>query len=417
MSRSKLEKTCNKKISFTSILLYCTFFAGGVFFLNAIIPSYLNGFPVPGKLNFDLSLLIDNPRSSTLLQHRLATPEFARRPVVYLLQLQLQKWSMTPAASFLLIQALGFIAFVSLLVKEMRPSTKGEALLFVACLSLVFSNLFAFAASICTYDDFLQYTFVVLAMKMFWNKRVLASAGFIFVACVCRESTLLLIPFLIYLTYFQQRRRFYDTLVWVLPAILYFTFLHFWLDSDLTHKTYSQLGGTRFSYLGKNILAIRETSVAVLLVIAIPVLFVVMKFRRNKKQSENHLAVAFLFTLGLTIFICFISTIAREARYYFLPLIPIFPWIRDEIIKGVEQIKIRLSLVYLRSWGVSVIMAFVISYCWYSPNLGGTGVLFRLYAMLYFTFFFYLVGIYSSDSVDPDGIGLGSLTEMEVDAH
>lgn len=82
-----------------------------VFFVNAIIPSFVNGF-TPG-LNFDLGRLYENVRAEALCFGRSADSEFARKLIV----LNLQKWALNlgiPAQlSFNIINFIGLFLFFS----------------------------------------------------------------------------------------------------------------------------------------------------------------------------------------------------------------------------------------------------------------------------------------------------------------
>lgn len=392
----RILKSKQYNIFISAFLATCT-----VFVVNAIIPSFVNGF-TPG-LNFDLSNLIENIRSEELFHSRYEHSEYGRRLIV----LGIQKWAYDIGVpyqlSFNLINLVANYCFfyfgyqlASIKYKSLNPY------LFMGFLALSFPVLFAYLPVIFTYDDTAQFALLTgFFLCLYKEKRPWAYVLF-FLACLSRETTVLFGTFLpIY--FWMEKKNLKQLILELLPygliVILYVVILILRMDEQTMSESASYMGGKRFEHFRYNFSDIwRGIEVAFYITASYLLAFILLKDRLKKPQL-NAIYSGFLSLFVFNLLVCIIATHAIEARFYTMTLIPIFPLLGVGLEKCWKLIsdKTNFNLQFLI---VSVLFSSgLISL--YHPQVKRAYYVFAPYLFVYFSFCIYLILIKRKQAVNP----------------
>ena len=132
---------------------------------------------------------------------------FARRPITSsLINLAMDGWGLRAGHAFILINFTALF-FSSLLLFRLSVILRGDRLRALGNMVfyfLSFSILFAFFPPIFSYDEPLQYCFILAALIAFVKRKHVQYILFFTMALVTRETSLLLLPAIIFL--FTERR-------------------------------------------------------------------------------------------------------------------------------------------------------------------------------------------------------------------
>lgn len=197
--------------------------------------------------------------------------------------------------------------------------------------------LMAYFAPIYTYDEPLQYVFLLLALGAYANKRHAWSVVWFSGAMLARESSVLLFPSLLWYAWNQavqggtgSRRSFLArAVVLVLPLLVYATFLLYYLPAaGIVDRSREDLGG-RFSFFDCNFgdgdMA-GESLCFAFLAVGLPVFLIARYALSTACSADNRRWVkAFLIGLVLNTAVVLVATKAREARLFVLPLMLVLP--------------------------------------------------------------------------------------------
>jgi len=362
-----------------------------IFVVNSLLPSGLNGFPDDGKLNTSVNLLWNNDTANDYLNQRIEVPEFNRRPFMYSAQFLFQKIDLPSQASFTLLNFTFYFAFLYLLMSHLEVSNFESYAKLAFFISFCFSNLFAFAATICTYDDYVQFTLILLVLNYFYQNKNIPAILFLCLATICRESSIFFLIPIVCISYFDRKEPLLSLFKWFVPILVYVVFVWSWLSDAMLHKTSDNLVDSRFGYLSFNFENIRETSMAVILVSAVPLLLGVIKFNSLQEQKSRIWILAGGLLILFNIIISFTSTIAIEARYYFLPMLFFTPLIKNEILASFDVVKQSFINLNWTKLLLAIVFSLAISLYWYVPHTNGTGVVFKGYSVLYLFIFFIIL--------------------------
>lgn len=364
-----------------------------IFAFHFIIPSWLNGFP--HGLNFDLFTLWDNETADFVLKSRLNDSEFGRRPLMLYSQLLLEHYAGIPAqASFNLLSfAVWAIMICLLMLITNRICPTGNTLWAIVAFLLSFPIVFMYAANICTYDDSLQFMLLAATLLAVIHHRWLLALVLSFLACLARETSVLLIPFFAY-WYFHQTRSSWLTIIWLLPIIAWLTFILVFLPHHLWLGTVSHTVEHRFFAYQFNFGTWRETSdtlVSTYLVLAIPLLFYWQLLRKIALSEKQRILL--YGSLGVALIntpLVWTAAIAHEARLFLLPLLLFWP-----LVPALQPLyparAIRPKATDIPAIILIFFLAAYLAFYAYRPCVGGTGWLFRCYALPYSVFFGWLV--------------------------
>ncbi|RZA09713.1 MAG: hypothetical protein EOP11_00845 [Proteobacteria bacterium] len=292
---------------------------------------------------------------------------FTRRPVTTALLHQLYLRTHDAWIAFLALQGtlLASAAFV-LGITAAKEDGPEKAWLAPLLFFLSFTVLFSFVTPNDSFDEPAQYLFFFLALFFLRQNLELGFACALFLACLARETTLLLLPGL----WLLDRR---DAGVvrrmpqFVLP-ILAWALFYFWKEApgDPGRFLYwiKNFGGLKVGY---------ESILSFALALAPAAIY----FGQRPSLQESAWARAFLIAVALNTPIVFFAAYARESRLLALPLLFLWP----RLGSALRILRFRMDKREALALSLGAIIAGALIWCTYVPNyrhvLG-----YRIYASL-----------------------------------
>lgn len=362
-----------------------------VFIVNALIPSFVNGFTE--GLNFDLTRLWENIRSEEIYYFRLADSEFARKLFVLGFQKACNVIGIPFQFAFNLIN---FTALFYFFVASYRLTKTGLKTLnpYVYCffIALSFPILFAFLPVIFTYDDIVQFLFLSLFINTLYSKKNFQAYGWFLLACLAKETTIFFGAFL--LPYFWiQKRNLKQVFIELIPygclVFLYFIIIYFRFDDALIQGSMKYMEGKRFTFYKNNfsdLFRIVEVGYYILAVYLFPF---VLWFTSPKIRLDKSIHYGFTSLAASNLIIALIAAQAVEARIYFMTLIPLLPFLAPQLQQAWDFLKdkrnFRPQLLIVSVLVSSVFISL------YHPQVKRAYYVFAPYLFGYFTLCIYLL--------------------------
>ncbi len=329
---------------------------------------------------------------------------FARRPLTsFLIESVTGKFGLRSGHAFILINFIllflsGLLLFK--LSKTLKASTE-QALANICAYFLSFSVLFAFFPPVFSYDEPLQYCFLLLALIAFVQKKWVWYVPYFTLALISRETSMLVLPALLF--FMPGLRKFNDSLFSkehvrlcipiLLPLLFYGIYLAIFIYTHDQLKATQIEMASRYSCFLENFESTKntvETWTSLFLALA-PFLYLVTVQMRKKKAlaSQKKWVGAFLLTVMINTPIVILTAFARETRLFALPLFFIWP-----VFFQLFEVEIKLLFSFglyskvFKRW--SYLLAFLalnsvnfwFCYQWY-PELGlGQNTFFGEYLFL-----------------------------------
>lgn len=216
-------------------------------------------------------------------------------------------------------------------------ANKRQGLLNMGCYFLTFSILFAFFPPVFSYDEPLQYCFILLGLMAFIQKKWVLYITFFILGLITRETTVLLLPaLLLFLSGFHRtpnqlisvpRLRLY--LLVLLPLVGYVIYISIYLwKFQLVDATKAEML-SRYSCFLENFENTKnsvESLVSFVLTLGTFLYFtLIFVTRKNMDLFRQKFIYAFLLTVLINTPIVYLSSFARESRLFALPLFFIWP--------------------------------------------------------------------------------------------
>ncbi len=281
--------------------------------------------------------------ASVIEYHKQGHPAFARRPLFTMAVENVSQLTGFPIGTvFVILQfVLIFCGGVLFSMFTMRIS-HDVAITAVNLLAyfLTFSNLLPFFAPVYTYDEPLQFVFILASLYLLYIDKQWWFVLFFALALIARESTLLLIPGILFLLLPSDFYKFRPSAFSVnwgcwfvkfsVSVLLYALFLVLFLrfnelgeasQSDLIHRFDHFFGNFRDIHYAT------ESVVSFLLVLAFP-LYLIFDVYYSKTMVEYRYkahVTAFLLTVFINSFVVILTTKARETRLFVLPMFFLWP--------------------------------------------------------------------------------------------
>ncbi len=316
-----------------------------VSFLLHIAPFNTSMFSVQMGNEVQEGLLAERYLSYVVEVHRDLEPAFVRRPLTTWLIEGLSMVGPTEAWSFVII-GFGLFFVCGLLVHGLAlqlDHSRREAAAAQVIFHVLPTVLFAFFTPIYTYDEPLQYFFILLSLGWLLKQKWVLFAVGLCGALLARETTLILFPAFLMIGLHGNmgpaKGPFWKVLAALaFPIAAYALFLFHYLpyrglgaapESELTsrgqlfHANFetAELAGESLSFL--------------YLAVGLPIFLVLLHaFHTRAPERHRTLVRAFLFTLFINTLIVLVATKAKEARLQFLPVLlcaPLFgrAWLVD----------------------------------------------------------------------------------------
>ncbi|WP_116541678.1 hypothetical protein [Pontibacter virosus] len=314
-------------------------------------------------------------------------PAFAKRPLTTYLTEQLShNTTLSIGESFTLINF--FLLFLCGLAiyycAILIGSCTSEALLSVALYYLSFSTLFAFFPPIYSYDEPLQYLLIYLglmaALRNKWTLYILMFS----LAIIARESTLILLPGLALLTVHTPALSvafFKKVAILLIPAVVYVIYLYFFITLNEIGAASKQDFQERLKHFYGNFrdLKFAIESVASFFLASGLQTYLLYSYASRKSLSpiEKKYVKAFVFTLLINTVIVILTTYVRETRLFALPLIFLFPLMGRIVLRELNYIRWKLSVItrrelikYLPLFLILSAVCITVTYKYYFQTIG-----------------------------------------------
>ncbi|HEA21831.1 MAG TPA: hypothetical protein ENH87_13065 [Pricia antarctica] len=265
---------------------------------------------------------------------------FARRPMTsYLIERSMDLFGFRPGHGFILINfTLLFLSGCLLFrLSKILKSTNRQAIANQCVYYASFSVLFAFFPPVFSYDEPLQYCFLLLAFSAFMQRRWVWYVPFFTLALVSRETSLLLIPGLLLhatlsngnLSTVFSKQNWKTWLFIVLPIAFYGLYLFaFIYVFDQLEATRTEMA-SRYSCFIENFENLTNTveSWTSLYLALAPYLYLSIMYLKNydSRLPQNKWVYSFLLTVAINSPIVIFTAFARETRLFALPLLFIWP--------------------------------------------------------------------------------------------
>jgi hypothetical protein len=295
---------------------------------------------------------------------------------------------------------------IYILSKQITQNTNYSLISMVAYF-LCFSNLFAFFPPVYTYDEPLQFCFILYSLFFFFKNKYWWFIFLFSISLIVRESGLILLPGLFFVFIYDFKKSIKEnlksldflkkTLGLSIPIVVYLFYVYIIMIDNASKNDSKEYFLQRFSYIKWNLQSFQfaiESICSMLLIFALPLYFLYYYFRNKTQLSiiTSKLIKAFLITLIINTLIVFLNTKAREVRLFVIPLFylwPIFGVLFLNDFKLLFNVKAYRSLLLNKTYvfyGVILnILAFIFSFVIYHPTSGPRLGVFNLYLFISFS--------------------------------
>jgi len=375
------------------ILMVNIFFIVIIFTFHYYFPSLLNSYK---GSPFHPTQLSDDLMSRVWYKHTVH-PAFAARPLTsFLIKIIHENTSLNYSWSFVVINFSLLFICGTLLYALARAYTlsKIESLISVILFYSSFTIFFSFFSSIDTYDEPLQYTFLLLTFLLIKKKKVFLASITFFFALLARETSILLLPIYIILlspaptiTPYIKNLISKKTFLFLLSILLYAGVLFFILnEKNLLTDSIQYVETKRLAHLNFNFQNERfatESIISIFLTLAIPFFIVTQKVKNSKLTTEEKILTSGFFIINsFNILLVLTTARAREARLFALPLLIVWPMLGKYLLHFLKQFKFDhyfslfkknflLSISYICCLFINIIIGTLIAYKIYIPTYSG----------------------------------------------
>jgi hypothetical protein len=345
---------------------------------------------------------INNAYLQEAINYHKQVPTFARRPLgTYAIEALHSITSLTIGLSFIVVNysALLLTSIVLYVLSRKHQATHLQGLGNIVAFHLCFSTLFLFAIPIYGYDEPLQYLFITLALLAFHKNAWVYFTISLALALIARESTIILLPSILWLQYSKQKLNGYFAFVLsTVIALILFALSQYLLSTQSIVGTLQAEHSSRQVALHFNTqsqMHAVESAISLIVVIALPIWLIM------KSKNTNFLGykVAFILACLINTYIVLYHTQAREARLYALPLLLFWPIAMQQVGHLFLQLKPSIIKGHIVNNKMGFAIAIFASYllkifAWpiYLQSIGHDGVnYFNEYLLAYGILFIWLV--------------------------
>ena len=271
---------------------------------------------------------------------------------------------------------------------------------------LCFSNLFAFFPPVYTYDEPLQFCFILLSLLLFFREKYWSFILVFSFSIIIRESSVLLIPGLFLTFIYDSNKDLKENLIdlktvtktfgLLVPFLVYGIYLYFVMTNNQSSDASKEYFLQRFYFVKWNFQNTQfaiESICSMLLIFALPLYLV---FRHFKEKRKSHKMVkAFLITFILNSAVVLLNTKAREVRLFVLPMF--FLWPIFGLLFTTDLSKLLKLYNYRKAFSnysnlfllfILILISFIFSFIIYFPTVGPRVGIFNLYLFILFIVIF-----------------------------
>lgn len=317
----------------------------------------------PNMINNDEKISIGKDRVSNeslgkIIELHKNHAVFARRPLTTSLILALKSiLGIGYAYGFILVNFIAlYVCSILIYFSSLEYNcSRKEGLISMIVFYLSFSILFAFFPSIYSYDEPLQYLFILLSILLLKKQKFILFLMFLFFSYLSKESSLFLYPsILLFLIpgknesghkYFEKSY-IKKVILSLIPLVLYMLFelIHLRnINLLVSSKEYLlQTNITHFKYNFQNIQFAIESIVSIFLSMGLQFLIVYYYLEYNDiKNDDLPIIYSSLLIFVINTPIVLMAAKARETRLFTLPLIVLWPILGKYLLKIISLIKIN----------------------------------------------------------------------------
>ena len=342
-------------------------------FIITIITFCLHMFNNVDSMLNDHSFKISNSYLAIAYDLHKTYYPFAKRPLTNLL-IELLSYTFHSSIGFsFIIVNFTFIFFNGILVYKLSSifsQNHKNNLINMVIFFLCFSNIFAFFVPIYSYDEPLQYFFILLSLIYFFKKKWLYFILLFSISIMARESSIILLPGLWLLSLNEQKlinlENLKKTLYLGIPVLVYIVFIIIYINkNNLIDSNEEDIKNRLIHFklnIGENIAA-AETFFSLFLILGLPIYFLYISIIKKSYSSllEKKLLKSFFITLIINSVIVILTTKARESRLFILPLFFLWPIffniIKEEIC---EVFKFSNYINLFKRWDYFILFGFLI---------------------------------------------------------
>ncbi|MFZ2189745.1 MAG: hypothetical protein WA057_00655 [Candidatus Magasanikiibacteriota bacterium] len=358
-----------QRLDFSYAILISVIFTGLIFLLNIfVINSTFNGYDrnFPG---------INTERLASGFYLHTSHPVFAMRPLTNLAVDSLNRFLNVPIAYGLIAVFASFIILDGILVYLCARIFLNSKLAWLSIIGfyLTFNILFIFGSNMHTYDEPIQYVFLLSSLIFLFRKKYIFFTLALLLATITRETSLFLIPTFLLVAYFHSSINFRKVLISLLVVIGIY-FIYYWVFSNITGK----LGGSikyleqerflEWRYNIKDWQYTKESIIGITLVL-LPSIIIFYNFIKKAKlslsESEKYLWYAFLGAIIINTPIAFFTARAQEARIFALPLLFFWPLSGKIILYYINFFRDKLKIIFLKR-KIFKLSLFLLAIAWLS---------------------------------------------------
>ncbi len=279
--------------------------------------------------------------AQNVLIHRSVEPAFVKRPLTTWLIDGLANWGVPLAWGFIFVESIFFL-FCGVHVRRnavLYGLGAKDAVGAQVFFHLLPTALFAYFPPIYTYDEPMQYLFLLLAIGAMVKRNTFAFVLWLSLAMLARESSVILFPSLLWLYFYRARSHpegkwnsaamLRAALAFLAPLLVYGLFLWIYLPYTGTLDDSQRDLMGRFSFFDMNFAdgdMSGESLSFAFLAMGLPVFLLLRYALRPACTTENKKWIkAMLIGLVLNTAVVLVATKAREARLFVLPLLLVMP--------------------------------------------------------------------------------------------
>lgn len=270
-------------------------------------------------------------------------PEFKKRPfTTFLIEKSASVLNLRISVAFVWVNftfifCCGFLIY---LLAKLFQLSNTESVWSVVLFYCSFSILLAYFIPIATYDESIQYLFILISLIALKRKFKIIFILFLTLAIIARENTLILLPgIFLFLANIEFRRVMNEKSKFILvvlelgiPLFLYVLYLIWFFEKNPQMVDASQkVLSTKFMHYKKNfrdIENISRTLLSFFSVFLLPIFILVYyRIKHSFNECERSWLNAFWLTFLINTIIVLLSVYAEESRVFTLPLLFIFPFL------------------------------------------------------------------------------------------
>ena len=343
----------------------------------------------------DFNRVVSNEYLTSAVEFHKSLPAFQKRPLTtFLINETVLRTKISIGTAFIIVNFLflfisGVLIYhISLLFDKSNKMAIGNIIIYFTS----FSILFAFFPPIYTYDEPVQFCLLLLSLisiykEKWWRYIVLFS-----LSLIARESGLILLPGLMLIIIYKDgtfslktsinKENLFKFGYLTVSIVVYFIFLRVFLEqNDISQESKSDFRD-RLSHYYLNVQNQKhafESLISFFLVLGLT-LYLLFNGVKKKITSLNKYSMyvrAFLITVIINSMVVLLTTKAREARLFVIPMFfiwPIFTKLFYEDMKLLISVKYYIStfrkLNYVAFFAFLNILNYILSFKVYETTVG-----------------------------------------------